>query len=291
MTTPRFLQIHTLHSYPAALLNRDDSGLAKRMRFGDAVRTRISSQCLKRHWRVAQDEFALSGIAGSTSALRSRKHRRTEGNRTSKGRRRHCRRGADGSRGSFQRWRLRRQRHVGIGPPAAAAGFARSGIPERQGRCYLRRLSQRRLKRPRLPLPICSIPGGARATTFVPSENQRRSPPGWKARCLAAWLPRTLGPILTLPSTWPTPSPSIGRRAESDYFSVVDDLQRDDEDAGAAHIGDMELTAGLFYGYVRGGRAGVGFQPGGLPGRGLAGCGPGVGRTGGAQPDSSDRHG
>ena len=38
--------------------------------------------------------------------------------------------------------------------------------------------------------------------------------------------------------------------SESDYFSVVDDLQRDDEDAGAAHIGDTELTAGLFYGYV-----------------------------------------
>ena len=31
---------------------------------------------------------------------------------------------------------------------------------------------------------------------------------------------------------------------------MVDDLQRDDEDAGAAHIGDTELTAGLFYGYV-----------------------------------------
>ena len=41
-----------------------------------------------------------------------------------------------------------------------------------------------------------------------------------------------------------------GEESESDYFSVVDDLQRDDEDAGAAHIGDMELTAGLFYGYV-----------------------------------------
>ena len=41
MTTPRFLQIHTLHSYPATLLNRDDSGLAKRMPFGGAVRTRI----------------------------------------------------------------------------------------------------------------------------------------------------------------------------------------------------------------------------------------------------------
>ena len=37
---------------------------------------------------------------------------------------------------------------------------------------------------------------------------------------------------------------------ESDYFSVVDDLRRKDEDAGAAYIGDAELTAGLFYGYV-----------------------------------------
>ena len=41
-----------------------------------------------------------------------------------------------------------------------------------------------------------------------------------------------------------------GEESESDYFSVVDDLQRDDEDAGAAHIGDMELTASLVYGYV-----------------------------------------
>ena len=72
MTTPRFLQVHTLHSYPAALLNRDDSGLAKRMPFGGAVRTRISSQCLKRHWRTAQDEFAIHSISGAEEAVRSR---------------------------------------------------------------------------------------------------------------------------------------------------------------------------------------------------------------------------
>ncbi|HOM08213.1 MAG TPA: type I-E CRISPR-associated protein Cas7/Cse4/CasC [Syntrophales bacterium] len=48
-----FLQIHTLVSYPASLLNRDDAGLAKRIPFGDAVRLRVSSQCLKRHWREA----------------------------------------------------------------------------------------------------------------------------------------------------------------------------------------------------------------------------------------------
>lgn len=31
MTEPRFLQIHFLAPYTAALLNRDDSGLAKRL--------------------------------------------------------------------------------------------------------------------------------------------------------------------------------------------------------------------------------------------------------------------
>ena len=40
MTLPRFIQIHTLHNYPAALLNRDDAGLAKRLPYGDKVRTR-----------------------------------------------------------------------------------------------------------------------------------------------------------------------------------------------------------------------------------------------------------
>jgi CRISPR system Cascade subunit CasC len=71
MTTPRFLQIHTLQSYPAVLLNRDDSGLAKRLPFGGATRTRISSQCLKRHWRTADDEHALASI-GLPMGVRSR---------------------------------------------------------------------------------------------------------------------------------------------------------------------------------------------------------------------------
>ena len=72
MTTARFLQIHTLHSYPAALLNRDDSGLAKRMPFGGTVRTRISSQCLKRHWRVADDDYAIHKVPNAARAIRSR---------------------------------------------------------------------------------------------------------------------------------------------------------------------------------------------------------------------------
>ena len=71
MSLPRFIQIHTLHTYPAALLNRDDAGLAKRLPYGSAVRTRISSQCLKRHWRVAEDAFSLTNL-GVPMSVRSR---------------------------------------------------------------------------------------------------------------------------------------------------------------------------------------------------------------------------
>lgn len=57
-----FIQIHTLTGFSAALINRDDSGLSKKISFGGAMRTRISSQCLKYHWRTHRGEYALSEI-------------------------------------------------------------------------------------------------------------------------------------------------------------------------------------------------------------------------------------
>jgi CRISPR system Cascade subunit CasC len=51
--TGDMVQVHLLTAYPASLLNRDDAGLAKRMPFGGVERIRISSQCLKKHWREA----------------------------------------------------------------------------------------------------------------------------------------------------------------------------------------------------------------------------------------------
>ncbi len=62
MAEAKFLQIHTLTSYPASLLNRDDAGFAKRMPFGGAIRTRVSSQCLKYHWRNFKGEHSLSNL-------------------------------------------------------------------------------------------------------------------------------------------------------------------------------------------------------------------------------------
>ena len=70
--TANFLQIHTLTGYSAALLNRDDIGRAKRLRFGGCDRIRVSSQCLKRHWREQTGEWSLAEL-GSRNAVRSRR--------------------------------------------------------------------------------------------------------------------------------------------------------------------------------------------------------------------------
>ncbi len=67
----KFLQLHTLTSYPGTLLNRDDAGFSKTLPFGNAKRTRVSSQCLKYHWRHYDGKHAIRK-AGDMS-VRSRR--------------------------------------------------------------------------------------------------------------------------------------------------------------------------------------------------------------------------
>lgn len=47
------IEIHMLKNYPSTNLNRDDMGAPKSCVFGGVQRARISSQCLKRSWRVS----------------------------------------------------------------------------------------------------------------------------------------------------------------------------------------------------------------------------------------------
>ena len=188
MTIPRFLQVHTLHSYPAALLNRDDSGLAKRMPFGGAVRTRISSQCLKRHWRVAEDEFSLRSIDGSTSALRSRnivdrmimaplKNAGSYGEDVLDAVGAAFNQGVYGTRGGTEQGR----QPLLLGLPEvehlrqrAAAICDEHSIPATP-------------RPPGKPPRRCSTPAAARATTFAPSWMEPGSPPAWRGLSSAGW--------------------------------------------------------------------------------------------------------
>ena len=249
MTTPRFLQIHTLHSYPAALLNRDDSGLAKRMPFGGAVRTRISSQCLKRHWRVAQDEFALKNIAGSTSAIRSRN---TVERRVMQPLR-------DGGQ-------VAEDVLAAVGTAFNVGVYGGSGTSETGRQPLLLGLPEVEHLHQRAEA-ICAehsndakAAGDAATALFTARRGEGNN---FRALLDSARLPAGLEGALFGRMVTSDPGANIDaavhvahaftvheEESESDYFSVVDDLQGADEDAGAAHIGDMELTAGLFYGYV-----------------------------------------
>ena len=249
MTTPRFLQIHTLHSYPAALLNRDDSGLAKRMQFGGAVRTRISSQCLKRHWRVANDEFALHNIDGATKALRSRNIVERKVMAPIR---------AAGNASEEVLKAVEDAFNVGV--------YGRSGTSETGRQPLLLGLPEVEHLRERAAA-ICAeyaddADGAGKAATEL--FNARRGEGNnFRALLESAKLPAGLEGALFGRMVTSDPGANIDaavhvahaftvhrEESESDYFSVVDDLQREDEDPGAAHIGDMELTAGLFYGYV-----------------------------------------
>lgn len=53
MTFAKFIRIHTLTTYGANNLNRDDLSRPKTMTFGGVLRMRLSSQCVKRAWRCS----------------------------------------------------------------------------------------------------------------------------------------------------------------------------------------------------------------------------------------------
>lgn len=65
-----FIQIHTLTSYPASNLNRDDLGRPKTVTMGNSTRLRVSSQSLKRAWRTS-DIFQQS-VGGEHIGIRTK---------------------------------------------------------------------------------------------------------------------------------------------------------------------------------------------------------------------------
>jgi CRISPR system Cascade subunit CasC len=62
------IEFHMLKNYPPVNLNRDETGAPKNCFFGGVQRGRISSQCLKRSWRLS-DSFRTLGSFGSRTRL------------------------------------------------------------------------------------------------------------------------------------------------------------------------------------------------------------------------------
>jgi CRISPR system Cascade subunit CasC len=267
MTAPRFIQISTLTSYPAALLNRDDSGLAKRIRFGGAVRTRVSSQCLKRHWRMADDLYALANVDESlTLSIRSRETFNREvlplvaaggvdeviavavlqglGKLLYEGKDKGGESDKKDAEKSEARHPLARKEVVVLGRPeveylarqaveiAAELGEKAIAAPKERGKA-IKECLDRRYKKTSLGENLKALTCGAGLDAAMFGRFVSSDP---EARVDSAVH---VAHALTVHA----------EAAETDYFTAVDDLLTASE-GGSGHLGAAELTSGLYYGYV-----------------------------------------
>ncbi len=244
MPDVRFLQIHSLHGYPAALLNRDDSGLAKRITYGGIVRTRVSSQCLKRHWRKAEGVHALQGIAGAPAAVRSRETvtRRVIEPLRNNGQDSEVIQaietafqiavyGEKGDKRSNRQPLLLGEPEISyLADEARKLAEAHTRDPK-SAEAAAKKWAKQSKSNMKVLREQCLVPGGIIAALF--------------GRMVTSDVEANIDAAVHVAHAFTVHA----EESESDYFTVVDDLHRID-DAGADHIGETELTAGLFYGYV-----------------------------------------
>ncbi len=245
MNLPRFIQIHTLHNYPGALLNRDDAGLAKRLPYGDAVRTRISSQCLKRHWRVAEDHFSLASL-GVPMAVRSRQT-------------------LDLIRKKLIEAGLSEDLAQSAGEGLRDAGLLDKGGKESKGKDALAtgqavlmgsaeidylvkrcaELAQENTEAKALKAAIA---------TFLKDEKKNIEALKHGSGLEAALFGRMVTSDVLASrdaAVYVAHAFTVHEaQVENDYFTVVDDLLREAGELGSAGIFDTELASGLYYGYV-----------------------------------------
>ncbi len=243
MTQPRFLQIHTLSPYTGVLLNRDDSGLAKRLPYGGGLRTRVSSQCLKRHWRITDnDPHSLHAIDGAPAAYRSRElvTQKVIGP----------------LRGQFPEEVV-----AALEPEIQMAVYGDKGTTK-QGRQTLLFGAPEITWLCREAEGLAELANGeAEVAAAAAQEWRKEFRLNIKAMRDGATLPAGLtsalfGRMVTSDTDANITAPVHVAHAftvheeepESDYFTAVDDLSGDEP--GADTIQETELTSGLFYGYV-----------------------------------------
>lgn len=244
LTLPRFVQIHTLHNYSGALLNRDDAGLAKRLPYGDAIRTRISSQCLKRHWRVADDKFALSAL-GVPMAIRSRStldHIRKE----------LVRRGVDEALAQVAAEGLRAAGLLDKGKDLKGKEALETGQAVLLGRAEIDYLVNRCAE-------LTEQHTDEKGLKAVIAKFLKDEKKNIEALVHGSGLESALFGRMVTSDVLASRDAAVyvahaftvhEAQVENDYFTVVDDLMREAGEQGSAGIFDTELASGLYYGYA-----------------------------------------
>jgi CRISPR system Cascade subunit CasC len=242
---PRFIQIHTLHSYPAALLNRDDAGLAKRLPLGNAVRTRISSQCLKRHWRIAEDRFALSALdvpmavrsRGTLELIRKRIIEASVSEPLAQAAVEAMRKAglvdsAGKERGGDEALKTGQAVLMGKAEIDYLVGRCTDLAKEAADEKALRAAVTKMLKDEKKNIQALKHGSGLESALF--------------GRMVTSDVLASRDAAVYVAHAFTVHEAQV----ENDYFTVVDDLLQESGELGSAGIFDTELASGLYYGYV-----------------------------------------
>ena len=254
----RFLQLHTLTGYSATLLNRDDIGRAKRLPFGGSDRIRVSSQCLKRHWREAAGEWSLQDL-GSGKSTRSRRVfsdviavRLKEERRLSDDQIVNVlipiRAAVLGESIKARQARKDKQATEGAGPLASlhTDQVIVLGEPEI---AFLTEIATELVQN--------DAEATAKAVEAYFKDKEKKA--NLKALAIGAGLDAAIfGRMVTSDLMARTDSAVHvahsftvhAEETEPDYFSALDDLVAAEGELGSGHINTSELTSGLFYAYV-----------------------------------------
>ncbi len=227
----QFIQLHLLTSYPPANLNRDDQGRPKTAKMGGADRLRVSSQSLKRTWRMS--DLFQQAVKGHVGTRTKRLGVEVFETLLEKGvKEKQAKEWAKKISEVFGKLKkeekdkplsgLEIEQLVHVSPAERKAieqlctvVAAEQREPEKEELDLLRKSEQ-----------AVDIALFGRMLASKPEFNI-------EAACQVAHA-ISVHPVVI----------------EDDYFTAVDDLNSGTEDAGAAHIGESAFAAGLFYAYI-----------------------------------------
>lgn len=227
----RFIQLHLLTSYPPANLNRDDLGRPKTAMMGGEPRLRVSSQSLKRAWRTS-DVFAnsLKGHVGTRTkemGIEIFKQLREKGI----------------AKKDALDW-----------SKAIAEQFGKLKKADKNNETQELEIEQLAHFSPEEERAINALVSVLADRKIKPEVEELEL---LRKQHTAADI-ALFGRMLAAKPLYNTEAAAQVAHAisvhsvivEDDFFTAVDDLNNGEDDAGAAHLGETEFAAGLFYLYL-----------------------------------------
>ncbi len=242
----QFVQLHLLTSYPPANLNRDDLGRPKTAMMGGANRLRVSSQSLKRAWRTSDSfEQALKGHLGTRTKEMGLKIYQSLIDKDVSGKK--AMDWAKQIAGQFGKLKSLSKKEL--------EAVKQMEEPEKTAKLMVElEIEQLAHFSPEELAAIDALMDELAASGEAPTQEQLAL---LRERHTAADI-ALFGRMLASSPKYNTEAAAQVAHAisahkvtvEDDYFTAVDDLNNGEEDAGAAHIGETEFAAGLFYQYI-----------------------------------------